>query len=1508
MIKKYALLVLACFCFFVSGYGQCLTDDFNSGYGNWTGGSGTYQNTASSVTGNGTGFNTTNDDIITSTFVTDPLNIAFWLASSSTGANKTLTIQYSTSNTGPWTNVRDIINSEVTTTHQLFSTNLNLTGNYYLRILMSQRSGGSYYLDDITVNCGTSGPTLFITPATLTNLDYVVGSGPSVAQSYQVSGNNLIPANGNITVTAPTNFSVSKTIGGTYTNSINYNYTGGTFTASDVFVKLNSGLSIGTYGPLNITNSGGGATTQNVAVSGEVTASVNSDIIAITASESTTISSLINNSANLTATQGAQVWQFIIRDGGATLNDADDLPTILTDFTLAQAIGNSVTTWSDAIETIALFDGATRVANGTVTANQIQFTGLNVSVADNTQKTLSLRLSLKCPLGADAFDNEDFVFSLSETNTTFSPTGSGKTTFPFQASGNGLNVITVDATTLAFTSQPMTAGVNSPMSDVVITAVDACGNKDTDFTGQITITSSGSMSPIPAPANAIAGEVTFSSIVHNVVATNIQMTATTTTGGISNATSSLFDITNTTTLNRGDLAIIAVNVDTEVFAGAQSGQDEIAFVCFQDILPGTTIYLTDNGYERKSTGLWGGTEGVVSITRTGTTLPKGTIIVFVSNNISGNVTNGAQFDIYTCGSIDTNWTKTAISGGSIGGFNLNTDDDIWIMQGGTWTNNTDHTSTYDGNVLYGWTESGWNAAPGGTLQSTKWSTIYPGLECFNTVAPVGDGYVKFNDPVNPDFSTTTNGRLDWIALINDTTNWDTYTNNAAYAAGGYDYIGNTTCPAMTIATTGYINGKWVGRADTNWFNCLNWDTLVVPDETVNVQVGNNIFNNHANVDATAPFANYYGNIAKAKDLTISGEKVEVSGNTNNVLEIHGNLLIISSGALDMDDSNNGTNDGLLYLYGNWINPNNDTFEEGNSTVIFTGNTDQVITYGGAPIPPITTEQFYNVILNNDFNTSASNDLYLHGNLTINTNKTLTVTSNKYAYVENDLTVNGNFNIENNGSLIQFNDTGINTGKINMEREATINNSQDYVYWSSPINGFEVNNIAPSTPANYIYKWETVATNANGTQGNWVNPAANEIMTPGKGYIVKTPPNGSPELNSNILTATFFTAVSGVGVPNNGEINVNILRGSNAISDNDEDDNWNLIGNPYPSAISVQSFLNNSNNASLLDGYVNIWKHGLTPTSTTDPFYQDFVYNYYGSDYFYYNAAGSSDGPLTFDGNIAAGQGFMVNMIDGALGASGTVVFNNSMRNISYANDDFYRVSENSPIDEKHRVWLDLISPSNVNNRILVGYINNATMGKDRLFDAISHSNSEQNFYSIIDNNPFIIQGRALPFADTDHIPIGLKTIEAGNYTIGVNAVDGLFETENQTIYIKDNTLNFIHNLSHTPYTFTSEIGEFNDRFEIVFRPESLSTIENEISSNNLTIIELNTGDVKFTVGNNLNIEAIEIIDVLGRTLYRLKGNNSSETYNLSKLSKAAYIAKVKLSNGQTVTKRALKRH
>jgi hypothetical protein len=230
--------------------------------------------------------------------------------------------------------------------------------------------------------------------------------------------------------------------------------------------------------------------------------------------------------------------------------------------------------------------------------------------------------------------------------------------------------------------------------------------------------------------------------------------------------------------------------------------------------------------------------------------------------------------------------------------------------------------------------------------------------------------VKFNDPTNPDFSSLVRDKIDWIAVINDPANWNTYTNDATYDAGGYNYLGNTTCPAMTITAGTFINGAWTGRKDTNWFDCNNWDTLEVPDQTVNVTMQSPRATKNAVISSTATDASLFGGIAKCNNITIGFRELQITGNPSNILEVNGNLQIFSAGSLSMDDTVVGTPDGQIYLKGNWTNSRNETFfKEGEGTVHFDGTIAQTSTCAGG-----TPENYFNVNLANSigFTTNSFN--------------------------------------------------------------------------------------------------------------------------------------------------------------------------------------------------------------------------------------------------------------------------------------------------------------------------------------------------------------------------------------------------------------------------------------------------------------------------------------------------------------------------------------------------------
>ena len=114
------------------------------------------------------------------------------------------------------------------------------------------------------------GPQLIVTPDTLTGFSYLVGTGPSLVQSYSLSGNNLT-GGGGISVTASPNFEISFN-GGAFSQNALIPYGGGVITGQPVslFVRLKAGLPVGIYANEIQAHVGGGANVSLVC-EGEVT-------------------------------------------------------------------------------------------------------------------------------------------------------------------------------------------------------------------------------------------------------------------------------------------------------------------------------------------------------------------------------------------------------------------------------------------------------------------------------------------------------------------------------------------------------------------------------------------------------------------------------------------------------------------------------------------------------------------------------------------------------------------------------------------------------------------------------------------------------------------------------------------------------------------------------------------------------------------------------------------------------------------------------------------------------------------------------------------------------------------------------------------------------------------------------------------------------------------------------------------------------------------------------------
>ena len=504
-----------------------------------------------------------------------------------------------------------------------------------------------------------------------------------------------------------------------------------------------------------------------------------------------------------------------------------------------------------------------------------------------------------------------------------------------------------------------------------------------------------------------------------------------------------------------------------------------------------------------------------------------------------------------------------------------------------------------------------------------------------------------------------------------------------------------------------------------------------------------------------------------------------------------------------------------------------------------------------------------------------------GLLTVNAANSITVTNAV------NVAAGGNMIIENTGSLVQINNV-VNSGNIQYKRTANVRR-QDYVYWSSPVANFTNSAVSPGTSLGFQYKWTpTIPTNTNGF-GNWA--LANETMTIGKGYCLRAPDSYS------LSTLTPYTATF-IGVPNNGNLSIPISRGtyntaatystgtSSTLGTRD-DDNWNLVGNPYPSAIHAIDFLTLNPN---IAGFVNIWTHGTLPSSAiADPFYADYAYNYTPTDYITYNSVGASSGAGVFNGRIAGGQGFFISMIHGGA-TTQNLLFNNTLRSNTYNNTVFYRNSdETKKADdlEKHRIWFDLVTPSGTNVRSLLGYVENATNENDRLFDAFSNEKSTFNIFSFVDEERMLIQGRKLPFDSNDKVNIGVSLPQDGLYKIALSSVDGLFSNPNQNIYVEDKLLNVIYNLKDAPYSFIGNKGNITDRFILRYtKSDKITELTNQLNvyDNNVLTVE----------SSKLKIKDIVVFDTLGKLLLN-KNNVNNKNYQITNLNRTNSMLIIKVT-------------
>ncbi|MFC4635547.1 M36 family metallopeptidase [Dokdonia ponticola] len=534
---------------------------------------------------------------------------------------------------------------------------------------------------------------------------------------------------------------------------------------------------------------------------------------------------------------------------------------------------------------------------------------------------------------------------------------------------------------------------------------------------------------------------------------------------------------------------------------------------------------------------------------------------------------------------------------------------------------------------------------------------------------------------------------------------------------------------------------------------------------------------------------------------------------------------------------------------------------------------------------------------------------------INSTETVTVRAGDFMNIAGNITVNGTLIVEHEGSVVQIDENAqtINNGSISVAKMTPLIDDRNFVAMSSPVSAEARDRVYGNSravfsiiPSNFVpYAIDPVAfpefvdaENFLDDNNDYLAPVTGSTALPAPGIGQLVFPQPAPNVGDGAYTLTYTQDATHPGTLNSGTITVPINYNGPATINN-----YNILGNPYASAIDVTAFITANDAVSA----VYYWDHITNPTSDLPG---AGTSNFSMNDISMRNAlmgVAAVNGGTAPSQFMASGQGFGIKAEQAEMMNNTPVVFTNTMR--VTGNNDGFRNSESEEVDPSEKLWLNLTTSAydEAISQVGVGFTDQATAAFDPGYDT-KRLGTFLSLFTNLEGEYLAIQGREA-FHNEMEIPLGFSTTveEEAIYTINIDRFEGL-HLETAPVYLVDHVLNTVTNLKETSYSFTATKGIQPDRFIIVFKErEVLSTDDGIIKENEITLFPNPTSHT-VTLGyvGSKQLQKVMISNINGQYVQQMKvtGFNQSQSFDVQKLSTGIYFMQV-IFEDQIVVKKLI---